>query len=100
RARHHSLPVNETVVDSMVELARCSKQHRIIIAGSRSPTLMIGLHQRGYYCVEHTASCGPARGQYDVALVDWRARSIRAPEATLDSPCNFLGSMSVLVVWI
>ena len=33
----------------MVELARCSRQHRIIIAGSRSPTLMIGLHQRGYY---------------------------------------------------
>jgi hypothetical protein len=98
-ARHHSVPANETVVDS-VELARCSKQHRIIIAGSRSPTLMIGLHQRGYYRVETIASCGAPRGQYDVALVDWRGRSIRALAATLDWLVNFLGSSAVLVVWI
>jgi hypothetical protein len=69
----------------MVELARCSKQHRIIIAGSRSPTLMIGLHQRGYYRVETIASCGAP---------------IRALAATLDWLVHFLGSSAVLVVWI
>jgi hypothetical protein len=99
-ARHNSLPANETVAGSMVELARCSKQHRIIIAGSRSPALMMGLHQRGYYRVETIASCGAPRGQYDVALVDWRGRSIKALAATLEWLVHFLGSSAVLVVWI
>jgi hypothetical protein len=79
---------------------RCSKQHRIIVAGSRSSTLMMGLHQRGYYGVETIASCGAPRGQYDVALVDWRGRSIRALAATLDWLVHFLASSAILVVWI
>src|SRR3984893_16466712 len=91
-ARHSSQPANQTVVDSMVELARCSKQHRIIIAGSRSPALLIGLHQRVYYRVETITSFGAPRGQYDVALVDWRGRSIKALAATLDWLVHFLGS--------
>jgi hypothetical protein len=99
-ARRNSSPANETVVDCMVELARCSKQHRILIAGSGSPTLMTGLHQRGYYRVETIASCGAPRGQHDVALVDWRGRSVRALAATLDWLVHFLARSAVLVVWI
>lgn len=99
-APRRSLPANETVVDCVLDLARCSRQHRILIAGSGNAALMTGLHQRGYYRVETIASCGAPRGQYDVALIDWRGRSVRALAATLDWLVHFLAPSAVLVVWI
>src|ERR1700730_2502635 len=93
-------PAREHVIDSMVELARCSKLHRIIVAGSRAPDLMLSLHCRGYGRVSTVATCGLPLGQYGVALVDWQGRSIKALETTLDWLVKFLASSAVLVIWL
>ena len=58
----------ERIIETMIELARCSKLHRIIVAGSKGPHQMFELHRRGYNRVATTATCGLPRGQYDVAF--------------------------------
>lgn len=91
---------DEQIIQSMIELARCSKSHRIIVAGSKCSEHMFGLHRCGYMRIATTATCGLPRGQYDVALVDWQLQSIKALETTLDWLVHFLASTSVLVVSI
>ena len=81
--RFNSAPSGEGSTESLVDLARCSRLHRIIVAGSNSPQTMFELHRRGYSRVGTTATCGLPHGQYDVALVDWRGRTIKALETTL-----------------
>jgi hypothetical protein len=94
------IPARERIIDSMVELARCSKLHRIIVAGSTAPELMFALLRRGYVRVATTAACGLPHGQYGVALVDWQGRSIKALETTLDWLVQFLAASAVLVIWL
>jgi hypothetical protein len=93
-------PSGERIIEPMIALARCSKLQRIIVAGSKSPELMFELHRRGYVRVATTANCGLPAEQYDVALVDWRQRSIKALETTLDWLVDFLSPAGVLVVWV
>ncbi len=94
------IPTRERILDSMIDLARCSKLHRIIVAGSRAPDLMLSLHCRGYGRVSTVATCGLPYGQYGVALVDWQGRSIKALETTMDWLVQFLASSAVLVIWL
>jgi hypothetical protein len=91
---------SERIIDPIIDLARCSKLERVIVAGADSAALMFELHRRGYVRVATTANCGLPAGQYDVALVDWRGRSIKALDPTLDWLVDFLTSAGVLVVWI
>jgi hypothetical protein len=88
------------IIEPMIALADCSTQHRIIVAGSRSMELMLELHRRGYPLAAATGNCGRPAGQYDVALVDWRRRTLATLEATLDWLMNFLGDRAMLVVWV
>jgi hypothetical protein len=90
----------ERIIEPMIELARCSKLDRIIVAGAKSAALMFELHRRGYARVVTTANCGLPAGQHDVALVDWRQRSIKALDTTLDWLVDFLSPAGVLVVWV
>jgi hypothetical protein len=90
----------ERIIETMIELARCSKFHRIIVAGPKSPHLKFELHRRGYNRVATTATCGLPRGQFDVALVDWQLQSLRALETTLDWLVHFLNRSAVLVIRI
>ena len=90
----------ERIIETMIELGRCSKLHRIIVAGSQSAHQMFELHRRGYNRVSTTATCGLPRGQYDVALVEWQLHSIKALETTLDWLVHFLAPASALVIWI
>ncbi len=97
----HLIPAGERIIEPMLALARCSKLQRIIVAGSKSAELMFELHRRGYARVATTAAnCGLPARQYDVALVDWRQRSIKALETTLDWLVDFLSPTGVLVVWV
>ena len=89
----HLTPSSERIIEPMIGLARCSKRHRIIVAGSRRSELMFELHRRGYSRVATTTTCGLPDGQYDVALVDWRQHSINALETTLDWLVHFLGAV-------
>jgi len=84
----------------MIALAGCSKQHRIVVAGSRGVELMLELQRRGYAHTAATANCGHPAGQYDVALVDWRRRTFKSLEVALDWLVGFLSPASVLVVWV
>jgi hypothetical protein len=93
-------PAGDRIIESMIALARCSKQQRIIVAGSKSVELMFDLHRRGYDRAAATANCGRPAGQYDVALVDWRRRTFRTMETTLDWLMDFLGPDATLVVWV
>jgi hypothetical protein len=90
----------DRIIEPMIALAGCSTQQRIIVAGSKSMELMLELHRRGYPRAAATGNCGRSAGQYDVALVDWRRRTLRELEATLDWLMNFLGDRAVLVVWV
>jgi len=91
---------SERIIEPMLALARCSKHHRIIVAGSQRSELMFELHRRGYGRVATTTTCGLPDGQYDVALVDWRQHSIKALETTLDWLVHFLTPSGVLVAWL
>ncbi len=90
----------DRIIDPMLALAGCSKQHRIVVAGSRGVELMLELQRRGYVRTAATANCGHPAGQYDVALVDWRRRTFRTLEVALDWLADFLGPTGVLVVWV
>jgi len=74
-------PAGDRIIEPMIALACCSKQHRIVVAGSKGVELMLELQRRGYACAAATANCGHAAGQYDVALVDWRRRTFKTLRA-------------------
>jgi len=90
----------DRIVVPIIALAGCSTRHRILVAGSKSMELMMELHRRGYLLAAATGNCGRPAGQYDVALVDWRRRTLHALETTLDWLVTFLRPNAVLVVWV
>ena len=90
----------DRIIDPMIALAGCSTKHRIVVAGSKSMEMMLELHRRGYLRAAATGNCGRPAGQYDVALVDWRRRTLHALETTLDWLVDFLSPSGVLVVWV
>jgi hypothetical protein len=90
----------DRIVDPMITLAGCSTRQRIVVAGSKSMELMLELHRRGYLLAAAAGNCGRPTGQYDVALVDWRRRTLRSLEPTMDWLMNFLSPRAVLVVWV
>jgi hypothetical protein len=93
-------PAGDRIVEPLIALVCCSKQHRIVVAGSKGVELMLELHRRGYARAAATANCGRPAGQYDVALVDWRRRTFRTLEPALDWLVDFLSPAGVLVVWV
>jgi hypothetical protein len=95
----HLRLADERGVEPMIALARCSKQQRIIVAGSKCVELMFDLETRGYAHVAATANCGRPAAQCDVALIDWRGRALKNLEPTLDWLVDYLSREGVLVVW-
>lgn len=88
------------IIDSMIALGDCTTQHRILMAGSNSTAMMIEMHRRGYARAVSTGNCGRPAGQYDVALVDWRRRTLHDLEETLDWVGKFLRPAAMLIVWV
>src|SRR5262245_2746546 len=95
-----SIPTSERIVGTMIELARCSKGQRILVAGCNAPHRLFDLHRRGFNRVATTAICGLPCGQYDAAFVEWQASSIKALESTLDWLVHFLAPGGVLAIWV
>jgi hypothetical protein len=93
-------PAGDRIIEPMIALAGCSKQHRIVVAGSKGVELMLELQRRGYCRAAATANCGHPASQYDVALVDWRRRTFKTLEVALDWLVEFLSPTGVLVVWL
>jgi hypothetical protein len=96
----HATPAGDRIIEPMIALAGCSKQHRIVVAGSKGVELMLELQRRGYVRTAATANCGHPAGQYDVALVDWRRRTFKSLEVALDWLVGFLSPAGVLVIWV
>jgi hypothetical protein len=96
----HATSAGDRIIEPMIALAGCSKQHRIVVAGSKGVELMLELQRRGYVRTAATANCGHPAGQYDVALVDWRRRTFKTLEVALDWLVQFLSPSGVLVVWV
>ena len=90
----------DRIIDPMIALAGCSTRQHIVVVGSKSMELMLELHRRGYLLAAAAGNCGRPTGQYDVALVDWRRRTLHALETTMDWLANFLSPNAVLVVWV
>lgn len=87
-------------IDSIVELGRCADHHRILLAGASDPDPVSEWRSRGYHRVATMAASRLPRGQYDVAVVEWRQHSIRALGTMLDWLVYFLSPRGVLVIWI
>jgi hypothetical protein len=87
------------ILEPLIALAQCAKVQRIIVAGEKSIELMFELERCGYSRVAGTANCGLPAEQYQVALIDWRGRTFRSLETTLDWLVDFLSPDAVLVVW-
>jgi hypothetical protein len=93
-------PQNERIVKTLVEIARATKSHRIIVAGSSCSEVFLELHRLGYSRVATTKTCRIPYAQYDIALLAWRKHSIKALTTTLDWLVHFLSPTGVLVIWI
>jgi hypothetical protein len=89
----------ERIMETMIELASVSKSHRVIVTGSDSLEIYLGLCRRGYLRVATTATCRMPCGQHDVGLVAGQ-HSIQALEAILVRIVHFLNTASALAVWI
>jgi hypothetical protein len=97
--RSNSIPSDGRIVDTMIQLARAAKLHRMIVAGSNSPEVFLELHRRGHLRATTAKLCDVPCGQFDVALVAWREPSTKALETTLAHLVPFLSGAGVLVVW-
>jgi len=96
--RANSAPAHNA--DPLIELARCARRDRIVVAGAKSRGLVFELNRNGYHRVATTANCGLPDGQFDAALVDWHDHSIKALATTLDWLVHFLTPAGVLAVRI
>ena len=70
----------------------------ILNASEKSIELMFDLERQGYSHVASVAKCGHPAKHYHVALVDWRRRTFRSLEATLNWLVDFLCEEGVLIV--
>jgi hypothetical protein len=95
-----SSSADERIIDAMIDLARCCKRQRILVGGAKAPRRLFDLNPRGFNRVATTAICGLPCGQYDAALVEWQASSIKALESTLDWLVHFLAPEGVLAIWV
>jgi hypothetical protein len=91
---------HKDVIEPLIAQARCSIRDRIIVGGTQSAELMFELHKRGYLRVTTTASSAVAGEEYNVALMDWRARSIKTLGATLHWLLGSLDQDATVVVWV
>ena len=60
----------------------------------------MALHRRGYLQAAAAGNCGVPASQYEVALVDWRWRTLNALDTTMDWLDNFLSPRAVLAIWV
>jgi hypothetical protein len=89
----------DRIIETMIELARCSKLHRIIAAGSSAFDIYLGLHHRGFSRAATTSTCRIPCGQHDVALVAGQ-HSIQALETLLVGIVPFLSTRATVAVWV
>ena len=90
-------PSGERIIEPMIELARCSKLQRIIVAGSKAPSSCSSCIAAAIFAWRRPrpAACRTANTTWLWSI--GRQRSIKALETTLDWLVHFLASAGVLV---
>ena len=99
-SNHTPKASTDQTIASFIELAGCSVDQRILLAGAGTPDRIPDWRRRGYRRAATMATSGLPRGQYDVAFVEWRQHSIKALETLLDWLVEFLSPQGVLVICI
>ena len=94
-----TIPSAQSMVDAMISLARLPKTRRMIVAGSMSFGLYLGLLKRGYPRVTTRVAGFFARGQHDVALIAGR-HSFQALEMLMMRVVPLLNARATIVVWV
>jgi len=89
----------QQLVDTMLQLARATASHRIIVAGSESFDIYLDLLHRGFSRSAMAATCRIPCGQHDTALVVER-HSPKNLEALLLRAVPFLKPQAILVLWV
>jgi hypothetical protein len=97
---HKSASFQDERMKTLIDIARVTKSHPIIVAGSDCSQVFLELHRLGYLQVATTKTCRIPHTEYDVALLVWRRHSIKALATTLDWLVHFLSPTGVLVIWI
>jgi hypothetical protein len=94
----HSKILSDRIIDTMVEVAGISRMHRVIVTGSDSLNVYLGMLRRGFYRVANTAICRTPCGQHDIAIVAGQ-HSDAALATMLTRVMPFLTTAAVIVVW-
>jgi hypothetical protein len=98
-AQLHTISSKERVIDTMIELTRVSRDHRVIVAGTEKFDIYLSLHRRGFERAATTTTCRIPCGQHDIGLVaGWR--SMLMLEGTISQLVHFLHPAAALAVWI
>lgn len=95
----HQIPAPAGVVETMIQLARATTSHRVIVAGSDAFDVYMILVRRGFSRAATTATCRLPCGQHDVGLIAGQ-HSVQALEALLGRVVPFLTSQAILAVWV
>lgn len=95
----NSATAQDQLIDTMVDLARLSQSHRIIIAGRDSLGIHRALHRRGFVHAATTATCRTSCGQHSAGLIVGD-RSFPDLEASLVRASQLLNATAIIVVSI
>jgi hypothetical protein len=96
---HPLISPQEEIVNTMIDLARLSRSHRIAIAGNDSMELYLALKRRGFVYPVLASSCRIARGQHSAGLIAGD-HSFEAIEATVVGIARLLDATASIAVSI
>ncbi len=91
---------DQRIAQNLVELARISRDDRVLVAGSLRAAVIVELHRNACACAAVTAFHGSLRGLYDAALVPWHRNSIESLDVTLGWLVQFIRNQGIVAVWI
>jgi hypothetical protein len=89
----------ERMVDTMIDLARVARSHRIVAAGADSLRIHRALYRRGFVRCATAGTCGIPLGQSSAAFIAGD-RSYPGLEASLVRVSRFLNATTTIVVSI
>jgi hypothetical protein len=93
------LSPQDEIVNTMIDLARLSRSHRIVIAGNDSTGLYLALKRRGFDYPVLASSCRIPCGQHSAGLIAG-GRSFEAIEAAVVQVSRYLDATASIAVSI
>ena len=98
-SQHPLISPQEEIVNTMIDLARLSRSHRIVIAGNDSTELYLALKRRGFVYPVLASSCRIPCGQHSAGLIAG-GHSFEAIEAAVVRIARLLDATANIAVSI